>query len=288
MAGKQESPEEVFDATKDQGSGSESSENMVTRRAKRRKAKKKSKSLTKEEDSPSSRVVIDAVGASIPSNTEWASKELLEFVMHMKNGDNSVLSQFDVQALLLEYIKTNKLRDPRKKSQIICDSRLENLFGKARVGHFEMLKLLESHFLVKEDSQPDDVQGSVVDDVVNHMEADGTTDAPTKGSKDRRRKMRRKGDLRGPQSNLGDYAAIDIHNISLIYLRRKLVEDLLEDIEKFHDKVFGTFVRIRISGSNQNQDMYRLVQVVGTYLYSDLVSSLYLCMSHHLVRFLDV
>lgn len=288
MAGKQESPEEVFDATKDQGSGSESSENMVTRRAKRRKAKKKSKSLTKEEDSPSSRVVIDAVGASIPSNSEWASKELLEFVMHMKNGDNSVLSQFDVQALLLEYIKRNKLRDPRKKSQIICDSRLENLFGKARVGHFEMLKLLESHFFVKEDSQPDDVQGSVVDNVVNHMEADGNTDAPTKGSKDRRRKMRRKGDLRGPQSNLGDYAAIDIHNISLIYLRRKLVEDLLEDIEKFYDKVFGTFVRIRISGSSQNQDMYRLVQVVGTYLDSNLVSSLYLCMSHHLVRFLDV
>lgn len=263
LAGKQESPEEVFDATNDRGSGSESSENVVTRKSKR-KAKKKSKSLTKEEDLPSSRVVVDAGGTSLHRNSEWASTELLEFVMHMKNGDDSVLSQFDVQALLLEYIKRNKLRDPRKKSQIICDSRLGNLFGKARVGHFEMLKLLESHFLVKEDSQPDDVQGSVVDTVVNHLEADEIIDAPRKGSKDRRRKMRRKDDLGGPQSNLGDYAAIDIHNISLIYLRRKLVEDLLEDLEKFHDKVFGTFVRIRISGSTQNQDMYRLVQVVGT------------------------
>ncbi|KAG5577516.1 hypothetical protein H5410_057650 [Solanum commersonii] len=202
-------------------------------------------------------------GFSTAGTTEWASKELLEFVKHMKSGDTSVLSQFDVQALLLEYIKTNKLRDPRRKSQIICDSRLERLFGKARVGHFEMLKLLESHFLMKEDSQIDDVQGSVVDTEFNQFEADANADTPTKGVKDRKRK-RKKGENRGPQSNLDEYAAIDVHNISLIYLRRKLVEDLLEENDKFHEKVVGTFLRIRISGNVQKQDLYRLVQVVGT------------------------
>ncbi|MFS7947230.1 putative SWIB/MDM2 domain superfamily protein [Helianthus anomalus] len=49
---------------------------------------------------------------------QCASKELLEFVTHMGN-DTSYQSQFDVQALLLEYIKTIKLRDSRRKSQII-------------------------------------------------------------------------------------------------------------------------------------------------------------------------
>ncbi|GKG20456.1 zinc finger CCCH domain-containing protein 19-like protein, partial [Tanacetum coccineum] len=67
---------------------------------------------------------------------------------------------------------------------------------------------------------------------------------------------RKKGDRRGPQSNREDYAAIDIHNINLIYLKQKLVEDLLDDMETFHEKIVGSFVRIRISGANQKQDIY--------------------------------
>ncbi|KAJ9704246.1 hypothetical protein PVL29_002690 [Vitis rotundifolia] len=264
-AGKQEAPDEPNDVYNDGGPGSDSSSgNVEARKPKRRKAKKRLKSLNKERDSPSVATAIGAEGTSTPANTEWASKELLEFVMHMKNGDKSVTSQFDVQALLLEYIKRNKLRDPRRKSQIICDSRLESLFGKPRVGHFEMLKLLESHFFNKEDSQTDDLQGSVVDSEASQLEVDGNTDTLMKVGKDRRRKARKKGDERGSQSNLDDYAAIDIHNISLIYLRRNLMEDLIEDTEKLHDKVVGAFVRIRISSSGQKQDVYRLVQVVGT------------------------
>lgn len=179
----------------------------------------------------------------------------------MKNGDSSVISQYEVQDLLLEYIKRNKLRDPNKKSQIICDTRLETLFGKPRVAHIEMLKLLESHFLTKEDSQVDDFQGSVVDD-------DETNETLGKDQKDKKRKGRKKGDKKEPQTNRDDYATIDIHNINLIYLRRKLVEDLLDDMEMFHHKIVGTFVRIRVSGANKNQDIYRLVQVTGIFFIS--------------------
>ncbi|CAN6686467.1 unnamed protein product [Malus baccata var. baccata] len=96
------------------------------------------------------------------------------------------LSQFDVQALLLEYIKRNKLRDPRRKSQIVCDTRLQNLFG--------------NHFLVKEDARADDLQGSVVDTDDNQLEVDGNSDTPAQASKDKR-----------PHSNI-DCAAIE--NIS--------------------------------------------------------------------------
>uniref|UniRef100_A0A2P2KIL9 Uncharacterized protein MANES_04G084000 n=1 Tax=Rhizophora mucronata TaxID=61149 RepID=A0A2P2KIL9_RHIMU len=263
-AGKQESLLELYDAHNDGGSGSDSSENAEVTTSKKRKPKKRMKSRAREADSRSVATGNVTEWATKNESIQWASKELLEFVMHMKNGDKSVCSQFDVQALLLEYIKQKKLRDPRRKSQIICDSRLERLFGKPRVGHFEMLKLLESHFLLKEDSRADDLPGSVVDTEANQLEADENFDTVIKPSKDRRRKSRKRGDGRGLRSNLDDYAAIDMHNINLIYLKRSLVENLIEDAETFHDKVVGAFVRIRISGNAQKQDLYRLVQVLGT------------------------
>lgn len=266
---KQESSEAQPDAN-DGGSGSDNSiVNSETIRPKRQKTRKQSKTLSRKEELSDTGALSGDKANSSSNNSEWASKELLDLVSHMKDGDTTILSQFDVQALLLEYIKRNKLRDPRRKSQIICDARLENLFGKPRVGHFEMLKLLESHFLIR-DEQNDDFQGSVVDTENNQLDNDVSAESLSKSAKDRKRKARRK-DSRGPQSNLDDYAAIDMHNIGLIYLRRKLMEDLLEDAETFHDKVIGTFVRIRISGSTQKQDLYRLVQVVGkNFHYSSL------------------
>ena len=59
-----------------------------------------------------------------------------------------------------------------------------------------------------------------------------------------------------PQSNLDDYTATNTHNINLIYLRRSLVEELIEDMEKYHDKVVGYFVRIRISGRTNSSLQY--------------------------------
>ena len=267
LTGKQESPDELYVANNDEGSDSDSSSgNLEISNSKRRRGKKRLKPRSKEANSSASATTTGSGGPSTVDNAEWTSKELLEFVMHMKNGDRSVLSQFDVQALLLEYIKRNKLCDPRHKGQIICDSWLESLFGRPRVGHFEMLKLFVSHFLIKEDSQADDLQGSVVDTETSQLETDGNSDSLVKAGRDKKRKTCKKGDERGLQSNLDDYAAIDNHIINLIYLRRNLVEELIEDMEKFHDKVVGSFVRIRISGSGQKQDLYRLVPVVGNYL----------------------
>jgi hypothetical protein len=41
------------------------------------------------------------------------------------------------------------------------------------------------------------------------------------------------------------------------------MENLMDDAGKFHEKVVGSFVRIRTSGGDQKEDSYRLVQVVG-------------------------
>ncbi|KAA3482306.1 zinc finger CCCH domain-containing protein 19 [Gossypium australe] len=264
-AAKQESPIELHGFNDAGGSGSDSSSgNVEVTVSKRRKTRSQSKARAREGDSPST-MAASAEGASADENAEWASKELLEVVMNMRNGDKSVLSRMELSQLILDYIQKYKLRDRRNKSYVICDMRLKNLFGKPRVGHIEMLNLLDPHiFFTKEDSQTDDLQGSVVDAEANQLEADWNSDALTKTGKDKKRKTRKKGDARGLQSNVDDYAAIDMHNISLIYLRRNLVEELLEDTETFHDKVVDSFVRIRISGAGQKQDLYRLVQVVGT------------------------
>ncbi|GER49007.1 zinc finger CCCH domain-containing protein 44 [Striga asiatica] len=105
--------------------------------------------------------------------TEWATKNLLEFVARMKDGDVSAMSIFGVQTLLIEYINRNNLWDRRRKSQIKCDPGLKSIFGKARVGHIEMLKLLESHILVKEDCQND---SSIPAGFVSSVRSDGEVD----------------------------------------------------------------------------------------------------------------
>ncbi|KAK1422155.1 hypothetical protein QVD17_25076 [Tagetes erecta] len=196
--------------------------------------------------------------SSVIACKDWATKELLDFVSHMKSGDTSVLSQFDVQELMLEYIKRNNLRDPRKKSQIICDSRLKILFGKPRVGHFEMLKLLEFHFFINED-----LSKKAIKSIARQVDPDWSIDNMVTVGKDKKRKNHKKVEEHLPQNKLDDYAAIDVHNMNLIYLRRKLMENLIENSEEFHGKVVGSIVRIRITGSGKKHDMYRLVQVVG-------------------------
>lgn len=262
IACKGESSAEHYDGNDYKGSSLDNScAGLETNNSKRRKTKKHP-ALHNQDSITMERSGNDNSPYPLES-TKWASKELLEFVAHMKDGDTSMLSQFDVQALLLEYIEKNSLRDPRRKCQIVCDSRLINLFGKVCVGHFEMLKLLESHFLV------DDIfRVGVVNVVASKVEADGNYDNQLLLGSDKRRKTRKKADARGSQTNLDAFAAIDVHNINFIYLRRNLMESLMDDADKFHDKVIGSIVRIRIPNNDQKQEMYRLVRVVGTDFYN--------------------
>ncbi|OEL16106.1 Zinc finger CCCH domain-containing protein 44 [Dichanthelium oligosanthes] len=199
----------------------------------------------------------------LPVDMKWASPELLEFIGHMRGGDQSFISQFDVQTLLLEYIKKNNLRDPKRKSQIVCDTRLHRLFRKSRVAHFEMLTLLEMHFLMNETPKVSDNSQVTINLISSQVDTNGYSDMSVKLSPDKRRRMHKKMD-REPQVNLEAYAAVDMHNINLIYMRRSLMEDLINDAT-FSDKIYGGFVRIKISGVGQKQDIYRLVKVVGTH-----------------------
>ncbi|KAF8011072.1 hypothetical protein BT93_J1630 [Corymbia citriodora subsp. variegata] len=231
----------------------------------RRKTKKQVKVVEEEAQSEHLNPIDGGPSSSSNEGIAWASKELLEFVALMRDGNTSILSPLDVQRLLMEYIKRNNLRDPRQKWQILCDSMLFSLFGKAVVGHIEMLKLLESHFLVKDKPRIDGfIQGSVADAVTGPMNIDLNNHNELMVGTDKRRKSRKKIDERVLQANPDDYAAIDVHNIRLIYLERNMIDKLIDDSEKFHEKVIGSFVRIKISGGDQKQDHYRLVQVVDS------------------------
>ncbi|XP_047314855.1 zinc finger CCCH domain-containing protein 44-like [Impatiens glandulifera] len=192
--------------------------------------------------------------ASVVGCAKWASKELLAFVAHVKNGDESEISPPDAQVLLLDYVQRNDLCDPNQTSQIICDTRLAKLFGKPRVGHFEMLKLLEFHFPMKDDSPKVVSQCNITPVIVSEAEGNGNNDLYLR-SNDKKRKS---------CTDLSEYAAIDVHNINLIYLRRHLLENLVNDINKFHEKVVGSIVRISFSCGDQKQERFGLVQVIGT------------------------
>ncbi|KAG6513342.1 hypothetical protein ZIOFF_023666 [Zingiber officinale] len=121
-----------------------------------------------------------------------------------------------------------------------------------------MLKLLESHFLIKEVTTLDseDKQGGIVDPDSDPTNAKANNDPSTKLTLDKRRKVQKKVEDKELLNNLDDYAAVDVHNISLMYLRRNLMENLIED-DEFEEKAIGSFVRIRISGLGQRQYMYR-------------------------------
>jgi SWIB/MDM2 domain/Plus-3 domain len=225
------------------------------------KAQKTQKTQIARDLTPSKEIEIQVM--PFPEGTEWATPDMLEFVGHMRDGNKSYVSQYDVQALVLDYIKKNNLRDPRKKSQIVCDHKLLRLFGKPRVGHFEMLKLIEMHFLVKETPQAIANDGNNLN--LGQVENGEHGGVMQKSVLDRRRKRKKFPDM-SVNVNIGDYAAIDVHNIDLVYLRRGLMEELIDDVEKFKEKVVGAFVRIRIPGVVQKQDMYRLVKVVGKIL----------------------
>ncbi|KAL8123735.1 hypothetical protein AgCh_011651 [Apium graveolens] len=202
-------------------------------------------------------------GTSLEGHRDWASKKLLDFIAYMKNGDTSVLSPFDVQVLVLDYIKRNNLHDPCESSYVVCDSRLETLFGKPRVGHIEMPKLLDVHFLMKEQPANNGLVRGRVDDV-DAVQVPSDQSNSNLMSKDKKHNTRQKAAQFALQASLKEYAAINVSNIKLIYLRRNLMENLIQVKEKFHEMVIGSLVRIRISGDEHKQDMYRLVQVVGT------------------------
>ena len=51
----------------------------------------------------------------------------------------------EITSGLWKYIKKHNLQDPKNKRDILTDAKLKAVFGKAKVGMFEMTKLISKH-----------------------------------------------------------------------------------------------------------------------------------------------
>ncbi|CAK9194148.1 unnamed protein product [Sphagnum troendelagicum] len=203
-----------------------------------------------------------------PTFEDWASKEVLDFIIHMKGDPLKPLTRFAVNHLLWSYIKQHQLQDPGKK--INCDERLQVIFGKKLMGQSEMYRQLKEHFPPKE-SVSAAKSAKEADRIVKDeaREADGAEDKLDRATVKDKRRGRRRSDEKFERPDGNDFAAITPKNINLIYLRRSLLEDLLDDPE-FDSKVVDTFVKIRVPGNASTLDTcYRLVLITGTRLQTE-------------------
>ncbi|GLJ16718.1 hypothetical protein SUGI_0287280 [Cryptomeria japonica] len=196
----------------------------------------------------------------------WASKELIELIAYLGEETKNPFSWVEVKNLLLKYISKNKLKHPFKRNHVLCDPRLYKLFGKDTLRLPEMYKLLESHIMPKQGNIKDEPQRVAVTTDDSHMDMGGNKVPIDITKREKRHKLKKNADGdKGLTENLNEFATINMHNVRLIYLQRGALEDLLEDLRTFSEKVTGSFVRIRLTGTrNQRMLCHRLVQVVGT------------------------
>ncbi|XP_044469589.1 zinc finger CCCH domain-containing protein 44 isoform X2 [Mangifera indica] len=259
MASKCESSGDVIAPHINRCASSEnSSGNAEANHAKRRKTENLLEFLNKP-DSLSTEKSGGDEGTSPHEVPKWATDSLLEFVAFMKNGDTSKITPPEVHDLLQEYVKKNNLHDPNQQCLVVCDSRLRGLLGRERVDHIEMLGILKAHFLDQETRQ---TMIGVADAFASQMENDTENDDQLISENVNRRKTCKsnKEAIMDPNG----YAAIDVHNINLVYLKRNFAEKLIDESDNFREKVVGSIVRIKINGTDPKQDMHRLVRVTGT------------------------
>ncbi|CAO1638797.1 unnamed protein product [Sympodiomycopsis kandeliae] len=104
------------------------------------RTKKSRKSTTEKEKKPR---------ASNPNNPFNRPVLLSPAMAEICGGDE--MPRHGVVKQLWAYVKERDLQNPENKRQIMCDDKLQQLFGKPMVDSFEMSKLIGSHLKKKED-----------------------------------------------------------------------------------------------------------------------------------------
>ncbi|XP_044498097.1 zinc finger CCCH domain-containing protein 44-like [Mangifera indica] len=244
-------------------SSENSSGNAEANHSKRRKTENLLEFLNRP-DSPNPEKLGGDEGISPHQAPKWATDILLDFVAFMKNGDISKITPPEVQGLLLEYVKRNNLRDPDQHCVVVCDARLYDLLGRERLDHVQMLGIVETHIFYPKNSLACHTSIGVTDACASQMEIDTKNENQLMLANDKRHITHK---MAGKKESVVDpnvYAAIDVHNINLIYLKRGFSENLIDESDRFQEKVVGSIVRVKIDGTDPNQYMYRLVRVTGT------------------------
>ncbi|KAL7180692.1 hypothetical protein ACSBR1_043808 [Camellia fascicularis] len=188
----------------------------------------------------------------------WGSKPLIEFLESIGKDTSKQISQYEVAAIINDYVNKNNLIHPQKKKRILCDERLHYLFGRKSVVRIKIYDLLETHFFENQDGSEDEFLYSSEENDENTMVV---SKLQKTSSSDRKNTHQRKKVAETPKSC---FAAIISANIKLVYLKRSLVQDLLADPETFESKVVGSFVRVKSDPNDYfQQNSHQLLQVTG-------------------------
>jgi len=184
----------------------------------------------------------------------WGSRQLIEFLESIGKQTGLPMSQHDITNTINQYINEKKLLHPERKKKVMCDERLHALFGRKSVNRIKIHELLEDHLAENQIVSDDDLFYSSEED-----EDVSTLSKRQKVSSSDRKTIPKKKVAEVLKSSL---AAITPQNIKLVYLKRSLVQELLQHPEKFEIKVVGSFVRIKSDPLDIFQKNSHVIQLV--------------------------
>ncbi|XP_010674337.2 uncharacterized protein At5g08430 isoform X1 [Beta vulgaris subsp. vulgaris] len=168
----------------------------------------------------------------------WGSRELIGFLESIGKDTTKVLSQYDVSNIVNQYVNENKLAHPKNKRRVLCDERLLSLFGKKSFFRNKVHELAGSHLAENQDDSDDDHFGSS-----DENDEGGFSMSKKQKTVSLDKKVQPK--KKAPEVSKSCLAAIDSNNVKLVYLRKSLIQEILNNSDSFESKVVGSFVRVK-------------------------------------------
>lgn len=194
----------------------------------------------------------------------WGSRELIEFLNSIGKDTSKSLSQGDLTTIVNEYVNLKQLTNPKNKRRVLCDEKLQTLFGKKKsVLKNKIYDLLDPHLAENQVGSDDNLWGS-------SDEYDEETFSVAKKQKNSNSEKKPQLKKKAPEVSKNSLAAINAENIKLVFLKRSLVQQLQKHPEAFESKVVGSFVRVKSDPHDIFQkNSHQLQPVTGnqTYLF---------------------
>ncbi|KAL8114850.1 hypothetical protein AgCh_021625 [Apium graveolens] len=210
-----------------------------------------------------------------PEFIGWGSKSLVKFLESINVDVSESLSPRNVASIVNRYIRDNKLFHPDKKKQVVCDVNLQSLFKRKTLNKHKISHYLDSHFAENQQSSSDEIVDVSEDENSFVSKRQRKQSEYRKVSEDEKslvgkrkkimseyRKFEAEERFSKPQRR---YASICPANINLVYLKRTLVQKLLEEPDTLGVKLTGSFVKVKSDPNDYLQTKpHQLMKVIGT------------------------
>ncbi|KAK4761886.1 hypothetical protein SAY87_029770 [Trapa incisa] len=193
----------------------------------------------------------------------WGSKPLIHFLNSIGEDTSKELSRLDVDTIICKYIQEKDLRAPGKKKTVYCDDKLYAIFRKKKINKNKMYYFLEPHFkdmvvLSDEDEKVDD---HITLSGIRGVKATKACKKPRTSDLDRESQQEEViQEVQRVQESC--FAAINVDNLRLVYLRRSFLEELFKQPDTAEGKIVGSFVKTKVDPTYQLfKSSHQLLQV---------------------------